>query len=93
MSSSISNSQSRSKQEDPEQLKLKERAKAMHAMELEQMRQKEANLTALAAIGSRKKRKVDSPTPGSVPGGPGQVSKDKYNRVYWGPEHVAIDLV
>lgn len=29
------------------------------------MRQRDANLTALAAIGPRKKRKVDSPGPGS----------------------------
>ncbi len=52
-------------------------------MELEQMRQKEANQTALAAIGPRKKRKVDSPTPGSVPGGPGQVRNNiKSNIVF-----------
>ncbi|ELT99952.1 hypothetical protein CAPTEDRAFT_223724 [Capitella teleta] len=52
---------SRSKHEDPEHLKLKEKAKAMQQAELEQMRQREANLTALAAIGPRKKRKVDGP--------------------------------
>ena len=33
----------------------------MQAMEVEVMRQKEANLTALAAIGPRKKRKLDDP--------------------------------
>ncbi|KAA0715272.1 TFIID subunit 4 110 kDa TBP-associated factor Transcription initiation factor [Triplophysa tibetana] len=33
----------------------------MQQQELAQIRQREANLTALAAIGPRKKRKVDSP--------------------------------
>lgn len=33
----------------------------MQQQELAQMRQRDANLTALAAIGPRKKRKVDSP--------------------------------
>lgn len=37
----------------------------MQQQELAQMRQRDANLTALAAIGPRKKRKVDSPGPGS----------------------------
>ena len=60
--------QSRSKQEDPEQLRLKQKAKEMQQMELEQIRQQEANMTALAAIGPRKKRKLDSPTPGSSSG-------------------------
>ncbi|XP_072169286.1 transcription initiation factor TFIID subunit 4B-like isoform X1 [Diadema setosum] len=58
---------SRSKQEDPEQLRLKQKAREMQQMELEQLRQQEANLTALAAIGPRKKRKLDSPTPHSSP--------------------------
>ena len=31
----------------------------MHQAELEEVRQREANLTALAAIGPRKKRKID----------------------------------
>ncbi|KAJ8042302.1 Transcription initiation factor TFIID subunit 4 [Holothuria leucospilota] len=52
---------SRSKQEDPEQLRLKRKAKEMQQMEAEQIRQQEANLTALAAIGPRKKKKTDSP--------------------------------
>uniref|UniRef100_A0A672QB40 Transcription initiation factor TFIID subunit 4-like n=1 Tax=Sinocyclocheilus grahami TaxID=75366 RepID=A0A672QB40_SINGR len=52
---------SRSRQEDPEQARLKQKAKEMQQQELAQMRQREANLTALAAIGPRKKRKVDSP--------------------------------
>lgn len=38
----------------------------MQQQELAQMRQRDANLTALAAIGPRKKRKVDSP--GATPG-------------------------
>ncbi|XP_052438688.1 transcription initiation factor TFIID subunit 4 isoform X2 [Carassius gibelio] len=52
---------SRSRQEDPEQARLKQKAKEMQQQELAQMRQRDANLTALAAIGPRKKRKVDSP--------------------------------
>lgn len=39
----------------------------MQQQELAQMRQRDANLTALAAIGPRKKRKVDSP--GTAPSG------------------------
>ncbi|MXQ85095.1 hypothetical protein E5288_WYG004182 [Bos mutus] len=58
-------------QEDPEQLRLKQKAKEMQQQELAQMRQRDANLTALAAIGPRKKRKVDSPGPGSGPEGSG----------------------
>ncbi|XP_026077155.1 transcription initiation factor TFIID subunit 4-like isoform X1 [Carassius auratus] len=53
---------SRSRQEDPEQLRLKQKAKEMQQQELAQIRQREANLTALAAIGPRKKRKLDSPS-------------------------------
>ncbi|KAG7265550.1 hypothetical protein CRUP_007700 [Coryphaenoides rupestris] len=49
---------SRARQEDPEQLRLKQKAKEMQQQELAMMRQKEANLTALAAIGPRKKRKL-----------------------------------
>ncbi|KAM5177918.1 transcription initiation factor TFIID subunit 4 [Callospermophilus lateralis] len=56
---------SRSRQEDPEQLRLKQKAKEMQQQELAQMRQRDANLTALAAIGPRKKRKVDCAGPGS----------------------------
>ncbi|KAJ7421525.1 transcription initiation factor TFIID subunit 4-like protein [Willisornis vidua] len=52
---------SRSRQEDPEQARLKQKAKEMQQQELAQMRQRDANLTALAAIGPRKKRKVDAP--------------------------------
>lgn len=36
-------------------------APQMQQQELAQMRQRDANLTALAAIGPRKKRKLDSP--------------------------------
>uniref|UniRef100_A0A2K6M4L3 TATA-box binding protein associated factor 4 n=1 Tax=Rhinopithecus bieti TaxID=61621 RepID=A0A2K6M4L3_RHIBE len=66
---------SRSRQEDPEQLRLKQKAKEMQQQELAQMRQRDANLTALAAIGPRKKRKVDCPGPGSGAegSGPGSV--------------------
>uniref|UniRef100_A0A674K701 TATA-box binding protein associated factor 4b n=1 Tax=Terrapene triunguis TaxID=2587831 RepID=A0A674K701_9SAUR len=56
---------SRSNKEDPEQLRLKQKAKEMQQLELAQMQQREANLTALAAIGPRKKRPLDSPNLGS----------------------------
>lgn len=52
---------SRSKNEDPEQAKLKAKAKEMQRAELEELRQREANLTALQAIGSRKKPRFDGP--------------------------------
>ncbi|XP_054250690.1 transcription initiation factor TFIID subunit 4B [Indicator indicator] len=51
--------------EDPEQLRLKQKAKEMQQMELAQMQQRAANLTALAAIGPRKKRPLDSSSVGS----------------------------
>ncbi|NWX19297.1 TAF4B factor, partial [Aegotheles bennettii] len=56
---------SRSNKEDPEQLRLKQKAKEMQQLELAQVQQREANLTALAAIGPRKKRPLDSPNVGS----------------------------
>uniref|UniRef100_A0A4W5RND4 Transcription initiation factor TFIID component TAF4 C-terminal domain-containing protein n=1 Tax=Hucho hucho TaxID=62062 RepID=A0A4W5RND4_9TELE len=73
---------SRSRQEDPEQARLKQKAKEMQQHEMSLVRQRDANLTALAAIGPRKKRKMDSPgaTPlgtevsGSSVGSPGASS-------------------
>ncbi|XP_042261516.1 transcription initiation factor TFIID subunit 4-like [Thunnus albacares] len=63
---------SRARQEDPEQLRLKQKAKEMQQQELAQMRQREANLTALAAIGPRKKRKLlDSPSSSGTAEGSG----------------------
>ncbi|XP_058487988.1 transcription initiation factor TFIID subunit 4-like [Solea solea] len=63
---------SRARQEDPEQLRLKQKAKEMQQQELAQMRQREANLTALAAIGPRKKRRIlDSPSSSSAAEGSG----------------------
>ncbi|XP_016406831.1 transcription initiation factor TFIID subunit 4-like isoform X1 [Sinocyclocheilus rhinocerous] len=59
---------SRSRQEDPEQLRLKQKAKEMQQQELAQIRQREANL---AAIGPRKKRKLNSPSLGSDAEGSG----------------------
>ncbi|RMC15491.1 hypothetical protein DUI87_07683 [Hirundo rustica rustica] len=56
---------SRSNKEDPEQLRLKQKAKEMQQLELAQVQQREANLTALAAIGPRKKRPLDSSNVGS----------------------------
>ncbi|EFX79515.1 hypothetical protein DAPPUDRAFT_304474 [Daphnia pulex] len=50
---------SRSKAEDPEQAKLKAKAKEMQRAEMEELRQREANMTALQAIGIRKKPKLD----------------------------------
>ncbi|KAK5866727.1 hypothetical protein PBY51_011280 [Eleginops maclovinus] len=58
---------SRARQEDPEQARLKQKAKEMQQQELAQMRQRDANLTALAAIGPRKRRKMDSPGGSSAP--------------------------
>ncbi|XP_053283556.1 transcription initiation factor TFIID subunit 4 [Pleuronectes platessa] len=58
---------SRARQEDPEQARLKLKAKEMQQNELFQMRQRDANLTALAAIGPRKKRKLDSPGGAAAP--------------------------
>lgn len=52
---------SRSKSEDPEQVKLKAKAKEMQRAEMEELRQREANLTALQAIGPRKKPRLDAP--------------------------------
>ncbi|XP_014792378.1 PREDICTED: transcription initiation factor TFIID subunit 4B [Calidris pugnax] len=56
---------SRSSKDDPEQLQLKQKVKEMQQLELAQMQQREANLTALAAIGPRKKRPLDSSSTGS----------------------------
>ncbi|KAM7358340.1 TBP-associated factor 4 isoform 2-T5 [Cochliomyia hominivorax] len=50
---------SRSKIEDPEQAKMKARAKEMQRAEMEELRQRDANMTALQAIGPRKKLKLD----------------------------------
>ena len=58
--------QSRSKAEDPEQLKLKEKAKAMKQMEMDIAQHREANETALAAIGSYKKKRKVEPEPAQV---------------------------
>ncbi|XP_029447026.1 transcription initiation factor TFIID subunit 4B isoform X2 [Rhinatrema bivittatum] len=51
---------SRSNKEDPEQQRLKQKAKEMQQMELAQIQHRDANLTALAAIGPRRKRPLDS---------------------------------
>ncbi|XP_058790507.1 transcription initiation factor TFIID subunit 4-like isoform X2 [Phymastichus coffea] len=50
---------SRTKTEDPEQAKLKAKAKEMQRVEMEEARTREANATALQAIGPRKKPKLD----------------------------------
>ncbi|XP_040210030.1 transcription initiation factor TFIID subunit 4B isoform X2 [Rana temporaria] len=51
---------SRSNKEDPEQMRLKQKAKELQQLELEQLQYREANLTALAAIGPRRKRPLES---------------------------------
>ncbi|XP_072451893.1 transcription initiation factor TFIID subunit 4-like isoform X3 [Chiloscyllium punctatum] len=78
---------SRSRQEDPEHARLKQKAKEMQQQELAQMRQRDANLTALAAIGPRKKRKQDSPglqaTEGAGPtAGPQAGARSALSRQY-----------
>ncbi|XP_043189286.1 transcription initiation factor TFIID subunit 4-like [Amphibalanus amphitrite] len=54
---------SRSKTEDPEQAKLKAKAKEMQRVEMEEVRQREANITALMAIGPRKKPRLEGDAP------------------------------
>ncbi|CAB0038029.1 unnamed protein product [Trichogramma brassicae] len=49
----------RTKPEDPEQAKLKAKAKELQRVEMEEARQRDANLTALQAIGPRKKPRLD----------------------------------
>nr|XP_033785662.1 transcription initiation factor TFIID subunit 4B isoform X6 [Geotrypetes seraphini] len=51
---------SRSNKEDPEQQRLKQKAKEMQQIELAQIQYRDANLAALAAIGPRRKRSLDS---------------------------------
>ena len=48
--------QSRSKVDDPDHIAIKARAKEMQRLEMEEIRQREANQTALQAIGFPKKR-------------------------------------
>ncbi|KAJ8919958.1 hypothetical protein NQ315_006487 [Exocentrus adspersus] len=56
---------SRSKTEDPEQAKLKAKAKEMQRVEMEELRQREANATALQAIGPRKKPRLEGEVSGT----------------------------
>jgi len=56
---------SRSKAEDPEQQKLRQKAKDMQRAQQEEVRQQEANRTALLAIGPRKNAKANSIASGS----------------------------
>ncbi|XP_075549042.1 transcription initiation factor TFIID subunit 4-like [Dermacentor variabilis] len=58
---------SRMRAEDPEQLKLRQRARDLQRAEMEEARQREANTTALLAIGNRK-RPMPVAAPGAVPG-------------------------
>ncbi|KRT83911.1 hypothetical protein AMK59_3796 [Oryctes borbonicus] len=69
---------SRSKSEDPEQAKLKAKAKEMQRVEMEELRQREANATALQAIGPRKKPRLDGEvTAGSSQIGSGTLSGNR----------------
>lgn len=52
---------SRSNSEDPEQQRLKQRAKEMQQLELAQMEHRDANLAALAALGPRKRKPLEAP--------------------------------
>ncbi|XP_032232842.2 transcription initiation factor TFIID subunit 4 [Nematostella vectensis] len=65
---------SRSRQEDPEQARLKEKAKQLQQEEEEIIRKREANNTALAAIGPRKKRKLDEALEATRPSGQSSTS-------------------
>ncbi|TRY99913.1 hypothetical protein DNTS_020223, partial [Danionella cerebrum] len=55
---------SRSNSEDPEQQRLKQRAKEMQQLELAQMEHRDANLAALAALGPRKRKPVEAQSAG-----------------------------
>ncbi|XP_043499974.1 transcription initiation factor TFIID subunit 4-like [Polistes fuscatus] len=57
----------RAKTVDPEQAKLKAKAKEMQRAEMQELRQRETNLTALQAIGPRKKPKLDVGGPANSP--------------------------
>ncbi|XP_061096619.1 transcription initiation factor TFIID subunit 4-like isoform X2 [Conger conger] len=77
---------SRSNREDPEQLRLKQKAKEMQQLELAQTQQRDANLTALAAIGPRKKRPLDTWGGGSgnevaLGSGPGVLKQASVQRI------------
>ncbi|XP_018579629.1 transcription initiation factor TFIID subunit 4 isoform X2 [Anoplophora glabripennis] len=65
---------SRSKTEDPEQAKLKAKAKEMQRVEMEELRQREANATALQAIGPRKKPRLDGEVSGTSQASAGGVN-------------------
>ncbi|XP_067273205.1 transcription initiation factor TFIID subunit 4 [Pseudorasbora parva] len=56
---------SRANSEDPEQQRLKQRAKEMQQLELAQMEHRDANLAALAALGPRKRKPLEAPGSGA----------------------------
>ncbi|XP_050993975.1 transcription initiation factor TFIID subunit 4 [Labeo rohita] len=56
---------SRTNTEDPEQQRLKQRAKEMQQLELAQMEHRDANLAALAALGPRKRKPLEAPGSGA----------------------------
>ncbi|XP_051500895.1 transcription initiation factor TFIID subunit 4 [Myxocyprinus asiaticus] len=56
---------SRSNSEDPEQQRLRQRAKEMQQLELAQMEHRDANLAALAALGPRKRKALEASGPGA----------------------------
>ncbi|XP_017491835.1 PREDICTED: transcription initiation factor TFIID subunit 4-like [Rhagoletis zephyria] len=57
----IKAAKSRSKMDDPDHIAIKARAKEMQRQEMEEIRQREANETALQAIGFPKKRQKTGP--------------------------------
>uniref|UniRef100_A0AAY5JZV8 TAFH domain-containing protein n=1 Tax=Esox lucius TaxID=8010 RepID=A0AAY5JZV8_ESOLU len=72
---------SRCNAEDPDQQLLKQRARELQQLEQAQLEHREANLTALAAIGPRKKRPLDSAGSQVVPGGTVPVPRVSFQRV------------
>ncbi|KAL1022675.1 hypothetical protein UPYG_G00030840 [Umbra pygmaea] len=72
---------SRSNAEDADQQILKQRAKELQQLELARLQHREANLTALAAIGPRRKRPLDSAVSQVGPGGSMSVQRTGVQRV------------
>ncbi|CAG0912421.1 unnamed protein product [Notodromas monacha] len=72
---------SRAKVEDPERAKLREKAKELQRAEQEEIRQREANLTALQAIGTRKKARTDAPVASAAPAVSSMMFRPRVKRV------------
>jgi len=72
---------SRSKGEDVELSKLKQKAKEVIQAESDELRRQDANKTALAAIGPRKKRKIDDSSKGTSLTNTRNIFRPKIKRV------------